>query len=212
MTIRVGIVDDHQLFAKSLATLIETFEGFKVMVVAINGDDLIEKFKTLKKLPDIMLVDVEMPVMDGMETAQWLRRNHPSIRLVALSMNHKEHIVINMIRSGCCTYLIKDISPDVLHEALGEVYQNNYYNSDIHRNSLGKLMVQFENVMGNFSEKEIEFLRLASTELTYREIADIMNMSERTIDGYRQSIFEKMKVQSRTGMVLEGIRLGLLKL
>jgi DNA-binding NarL/FixJ family response regulator len=211
MKINIGLVDDHVLFSKSLATLLHTFNGFEVIVDARNGAELIEKFNTLTPLPDIMLIDVEMPVMNGPQTTKALREKYPEMRLVALSMNDNDNSVINMVRAGCCSYLLKDCSPEILERALREVYVNSYYNSEIHHNSLGKLLITYQHVIPP-SDAEIEFLKLAARELSYREIANIMNLSERTIDGYRSSLFEKLNVQSRTGMVLEAMRRGLIKL
>jgi len=211
MKINIGLVDDHVLFSKSLATLLHTFDGFEVVVDARNGVELLEKCRSLKPLPDIMLIDVEMPVMNGPQTAKALREKYPEMRLVALSMNDNDGSVINMVRAGCCSYLLKDSSPEILEQALREVYINSYYNSEIHNNSLGKLLITYQHATP-LSDSEIEFLKLAGSELSYREIANVMSLSERTIDGYRSSLFDKLKVQSRTGMVLEAMRRGLIKL
>ncbi|MCW5910129.1 MAG: response regulator transcription factor [Cyclobacteriaceae bacterium] len=211
MHINIGIVDDHVLFGKSLATLLHTFEGFQVVVDARNGAELLDKCSKLKQLPDIMLIDVEMPVMNGQETAQALKNNYPAIRLVALSVNKSDNSVISMMRAGCCSYLLKDSPPRVLEQALREVYVNSYYNSEIHNNSLGKLLVTYKDAPP-FTEAEMEFLRLACSEITYKQIAEAMNVSARTVDGYRSNLFEKLNVQTRTGMILEAMRRGLLKL
>jgi DNA-binding NarL/FixJ family response regulator len=211
MKVTIGLVDDHVLFSKSLTTLLHTFDGFEVVVDARNGIELLEKCRTLAALPDIMLIDVEMPVMNGPQTAKALREKYPEMRLVALSMNDNDGSVINMVRAGCCSYLLKDSSPEILEQALREVYVNSYYNSEIHNNSLGKLLIAYQHAVP-LSDSEIEFLKLAGSELSYREIAQIMNLSERTIDGYRSSLFDKLKVQSRTGMVLEAMRRGLIRL
>jgi DNA-binding NarL/FixJ family response regulator len=211
MDIKIGLVDDHALFSKSLTILLHTFEGFQVVVDARNGAELLEKCEDLKSVPDIMLIDVEMPVMNGQQTAQALRKKYPDMRLVALSMNDNDGSVINMVRAGCCSYLLKDSSPEVLEQALREVYVNSYYNSEIHNNSLGKLLITYQNTTP-FSNMEMEFLKLACSEIPYREIAKRMNLSGSTIDGYRSSLFDKLKVQTRTGMILEALRRGLIKL
>ncbi len=212
MKIDIGLVDDHQLFLKSLTLLLKSFEGFEVVVEACNGKDLQEKLKISSALPHIMLIDVEMPVMNGVETAKWLHQAHPTIKLVALSMNDKEQTVIDMIKAGCCSYLLKDIHPDELEHGLKEIFVKNYYNSGLKDANLMQVLLsnQTEAVF-QISEQEREFLQLATSDLTYKQIADAMNLSERTIDGYRQSLFSKLHAQSRTGMVLEAIRRGLVK-
>lgn len=211
MKIRIGIVDDHQLFRKSVSLMLNSL-GFEVVVDAKHGKELQEKLKPAM-VPDIMLIDVEMPVMNGVETARWLKLTHPSVRLVALSMNDKEHVIMGMIRVGCCSYLLKDTAPDVLEYALREVYHKSYYNSDINDSNLGRLVIEHQSEFAaSYTEKELEFLRLACTDLTYKQIGTKMKVSERTVDGLRESLFSKLNVVSRTGMVMEGIRKGLIKL
>lgn len=213
MKINVGLVDDHQLFNKSLSMLLSGFPDFVVVVDATNGIDLQQKLKSTDILPDIMLIDVFMPEMDGIATARWLKTTYPSMRLVALSMNDKEQTIMDMLKAGCCTYLLKDTHPDELESALKEVYIHNFYNSNLHDVKLGKLLLINQNGdVPLFGDREKEFLQLASSDMTYKQLAAIMNVSERTIDGYREELFFKLKVQSRTGMVLEAFKRGLVKL
>jgi len=211
MKINIGLVDDHQLFSKSLTLLINSFKDFEVILNARNGKDLQEKFETSRLHPDIMLVDVEMPVMNGLDTTRWLKKTHPDIRVIALSMNAQEQIIIDMIKAGCCSYLLKETAPEELEHALHEVFRKNYYNSELSKTYLSTLISNQEGLI-QLSENEREFLNLACTELTYRQIAVQMNLTERTIDGYRESIFKKLHTQSRTGMVLEAVRRGLVSI
>lgn len=212
MKINIGLVDDHQLFLKSLSMLLSSVPDFEVVVEASHGKDLQQKLQANAPLPDIMLIDVEMPEMNGLETARWLHTTHPSVRLVALSMNDKEQTVIDMIKAGCCSFLLKDTHPDELERALKEIYTKNYYNSDLNKTNLAHLiMTNQSGIVFQVGEKEREFLQHATTDLTYKQIATLMNLSERTIDGYRESLFFKLQVQSRTGMVMEAIRKGLVK-
>ena len=210
LKIKIGLVDDHQLFSKSLSLLLATFKNFEVVIDAIHGKDLQEKLKSTTVVPDIMLIDVSMPVMDGPQTATWLRQAFPSIRLVALSMSDNQQTIIQMLMAGCCAYLFKDTHPDVLEKALEEVNQFGYYNPAISYQKESKGNEQ--NSKLHLSENELGFLKLACSDLTYKEVANQMKLSERTIDGYREALFEKLHVQSRTGMALEAIRRGLVKL
>ena len=124
-----------------------------------------------------------------------------------------EQTVIDMIKAGCCSFLLKDTHPDELELALHEVYSKNYYNTDINKVSLTELLLNDQfGMTSSTSENERTFLQHATSDLTYKQIALLMELSERTIDGYRESLFSKFKVQSRTGMVLEGIRRGLVKI
>lgn len=208
MKVNIGLADDQQLFLRSLAGLIDSFAGFQVTVDALNGEDLLRKLSLKEQsLPEILLIDVEMPVMNGIETVGLVAQRYPGIRMVALSMKDDDATIIHMIRAGCCAYLMKDIHPDELERALGEVRSRGYYNADSYNINFRRLLSFEEKTAGlRFTANERRFLQLASSDLTYKQIASQMNLSERTIDGYRESLFEKLNVQSRVGMVLEGIR------
>jgi DNA-binding NarL/FixJ family response regulator len=151
--------------------------------------------------------------MNGLQTAKWLHTTYPSVRMVALTMHEIEQTVIEMLKAGCCSYLVKNTHPEQLEKALIEIYLKNYFNSDINNTNLSELMLhnRYSSTLV-VGEREQEFLRYASSDLTYKEIASIMDLSQRTIDGYRESLFSKFNVQSRTGMVLEGIKRGLVKI
>lgn len=205
MKIKVGLVDDHQLFLKSVSLMLETMNNFEVVLEALNGQDLQQKLTAKAVLPDLMLIDVNMPVMDGVQTATWLQKQYPSIKLMALSMNDKETAIIKMFKAGCCAYLLKDVHPTVLEKALHEVYNKGYYNADAVQFNLGRLLSRMEKEV-MLSPKEAQFLQLACSEMTYKQIAAEMNVTERTVDGYREALFQKFGVQSRIGLCLEAIR------
>lgn len=212
MKISVALVDDHQLFLKSLALLISGFGSFEVIVEACNGKDLIEKINSRDLKPDIILIDVNMPVMNGVETATWCYENLPAARLAALSMNDNDKSVISMLKAGCCAYILKDTHPDDFEKGLHEIYSKGYYNSDACNINYRRLLISKAETEVKLTEKEKNFLQLACSEMTYKEIAGKMNLSERTIDGYREILFEKLNVQSRVGMCLEAIRREIVKL
>ena len=212
MKINIGIVDDHQLFLKSLSILIESFPTFDIVIDALNGESLLNKLASAKVHPDIMLLDVNMPVMDGAKTAAAIAAKYPVIKLVALSMKDDDTSVINMIKAGCCAYLLKDIHPDELEKALNEIYLKGYYNADVSNINYRRLIMKTKEETIVFSERERMFLKLACSDLTYKQISSQMQLSERTIDGYREALFEKLNVQSRVGMVLEALRRNLVSL
>jgi DNA-binding NarL/FixJ family response regulator len=212
MKINIGIVDDHQLFLKSLSVLIESFPTFKIVLDALNGEALLNKLATAETLPDILLLDVNMPVMDGANTATIISSKYPQIKMIALSMKDDDVSVIKMIKAGCCAYLLKDIHPDELEKALNEVYTKGYYNADISNINYRRLILKTNEQEIVFTERERTFLKLACSDFTYKQIAMQMHLSERTIDGYREALFQKMNVQSRTGMALEALRRNLVSL
>ncbi len=203
----IGIADDQQLFLRSLIKLIDTFDNFEVIIDASNGKELIQKLGSSSLRPDIILVDVNMPVLAGPSTVKHISENYPDIRIVALSMKDDDISILEMLRAGCCAYLIKDIHPLELEKALKEIQVHGYYNSDrtnIHYRRL--ILKANEEVTMKLTEREQEFLELACSDLTYKDIANRMSLAERTIDGYRESLFKKFDVKSRVGMVLEAIR------
>lgn len=213
MKIKVGLVDDHQLFLRSLSLMLETLKCFQVVVEALNGQDLQKKMAPLQELPDLMLIDVNMPVMDGIATTSWLQQHYPSIKLVALTMNDKDNAIIKMFRAGCCAYLLKDVHPTVLEKALHQVHEQGYFNADSAQFNPGRLLNKTGfDARPVLTAKEHDFLKLACSELTYKQIAGKMNLSERTIDGYREILFQKLEVKSRVGLCLEALRRELVSL
>lgn len=213
MKTKIGLVDDHQLFLKSLSLMIESFGSYEVILEALNGKDLQDKIKGKKELPEMILLDVNMPLMNGKETATWLTEHHPEIKIVALSMNADDKAIISMIKAGCCGYLLKDTHPTELEKALDEINKRGYYNGDVGNINFRRLLAKSDEKDGlALSEKEQQFLTFACSELTYKQIAAKMFLSERTIDGYREALFKKFNVQSRVGLALEALRKELVSL
>lgn len=207
ITITVGIADDERLFVKSLATLINTFPRFKTVIDALSGEDLLHTLETGTVQPDIILLDVNMKGIDGIETATRISQKFPVIKLAALSMKDDNTTIISMLKAGCCAYLVKDINPDELEKALDEISMKGYYNADAANINYRRLITQNKKEESlQLTEREKSFLQLACSDMTYKQIAAQMHLSERTIDGYRDSIFEKFNVQSRVGMAMEAIR------
>jgi DNA-binding NarL/FixJ family response regulator len=205
MRITIGVVDDERLFMKGLSALIDTFPSCTTVLEAINGQDLQTQMEVAATRPEILLMDVNMPLLDGPGAVRLIRKNYPLVRMVALSLKDDDATIIRMIKEGCCAYLCKSIHPVELEKALVEVYTKGYYNADL-SNLRARDLLAFEQRRVNLSDREIYFVSLSCSDLTYKQIAAKMGLSDRTIDGYRDSVFEKLGVSSRTGMVLEAIR------
>jgi DNA-binding NarL/FixJ family response regulator len=209
-TILIALVDDHRLFRSGIASLINNFEGFMVLFEASNGQELIQKISPKFK-PDIILLDINMPVMNGTNTAQWLKIKYPEISVVVLSMFDDAEKVLAMLKLGVKGYLLKDAEPNEFEQALKKVSTGEVYYPEF----VTRLLLDSFNPPGNqirLIGREAEFLKLASTELTYKEIAMQMSVSARTVDGYRDSLFEKLQIKSRVGLVLYAIKNNLIEL
>jgi len=215
MTTKIAIVDDHELMAKALSGLVQKFNGFDVIFEVSSGAALIERLR-LSMIPDIILLDVSMPDMDGYEVSFWLKSNHPEIKILALSMNDKEDAIIKMLRNGARGYLLKGCKPQELKEALESLSSKGFYYTDYITSRLIKGLTSENTTQPadqlGLNDREKRFIELACSDLTYVEIADKMCISPRTVDGYRESVFLKMNVKSRVGMVLEAIKLKVVDL
>lgn len=212
--ISVVLVDDHVLLRSGLAGMLKE-SGYQVIFEADNGKEFTEKLSP-SRLPDIVLLDINMPQMDGYATASWLKTNYPDIKILALSMYDDEEAIIKMLKRGARGYILKDSHPSELKAAIDSLAAKGFYYSEM---VTGRLMRTIMDDPGiekakedNLADREIEFLKLTATELTYKEIAEQMHLSPRTIDGYRDSLFEKLGIKSRVGLVLYAIKNGIVKL
>jgi two-component system invasion response regulator UvrY len=210
MKTTIAIVDDHELMAKALSGLVQKYDDYDVLYEVFGGKELIQRIK-LNMVPDIVLLDINMPEMDGYETALWLKNNYPEIKILALSMNDKEESIVKMLRNGAGGYLLKGCKPHELKQALDSIVQKGFYYTEYITSQLIKSLnpETFQNPLDllGLNDRETQFIKLSCSDLTYAEIADKMCVSPRTVDGYRESVFQKMNVKSRVGMVLEAIRL-----
>jgi DNA-binding NarL/FixJ family response regulator len=201
--ILIAIVDDHTLFRDGVAALMAEFDELQVVFEAENGEQM-QHLLAKHPLPQVILMDINMPVMDGYLATKWVKDNYPQIRVLALSMFEEDKAVIRMIKSGAGGYVLKESKPRELLHAIKTINEKGVY---INEMVSGKLVRKVADDDGpEFSRKEFEFLRLCCSELTYKEIADLMFVSPRTVDNYRESLFQKLNLKTRTGLVLYAIQ------
>jgi DNA-binding NarL/FixJ family response regulator len=205
----IAIVDDHSMFRKGLAALINLFPNYEVLLDAGNGKELIRQLQP-DNLPHILLLDIAMPEMDGYATAAWVKQQHPEIKILALSTMDGETAIIKMIKNGAKGYLMKDSEPAELKQAFDDVLAMGYYYNDVVSRKLAQSV--FNNAEGKDSAisrmtgRELQFLQLACSEKTYKQIAAEMFVSQRTVDGYREALFQKLSISTRVGLAIYAIK------
>lgn len=205
----IAIVDDHILIAQAIKGIIANFEDFETICECENGQELIDKINTYNVLPDIVLLDISMPVMDGFQTADWLQKNHPEVLVMVLSMQNDEQSVIKMVKNGAKSYLLKNSHPRELESALLKLVENGFYYpewaSKIIFSSINKTSNE---ALSKLTDREKEFLKYTITEKSYKEIAELMFCSPRTVESYRDNLFEKLNLKSRVGLAVYAIKNG----
>lgn len=207
-TIQIAIVDDHTLFRQGLTSLLSEYPEIRVAFEAANGAEMKDRLSTAPA-PDVVLMDINMPVMDGFESTQWLKQFHPDVKVLALSTFEDDKPIIKMLKNGAGGYLVKESRIADVVQAIRTIHEQGYFLNELISAKMlrsiqdnptpGALQVQL-------SDNEITFLRLCCSELTYKEIAAEMKLSPHTIDNYRQELFDRLAIKSRTGLVLFAIK------
>jgi DNA-binding NarL/FixJ family response regulator len=211
MTNSIAIIDDHILIAKALTGIIENFKQFNVLYECENGKALQEKCLVKKNIPDIVLLDISMPIMDGFETAAWLKETHPEVLIMALSMQDDEQSLIKMIKCGAKGYLLKNVHPAELEKALDALVKNGSYFPDWATSKVFMSLTNDNTATKNniqITAREKEFLQYSITEMSYKEIAEKMFCSPRTVESYRDALFEKLDLKTRVGLAVYAIKNG----
>lgn len=206
--IQVVVADDHVLLRQALCNMINTFPGYTVLFQASNGKEL-KPLIQQHGIPDIVLLDINMPIMDGFETTKWLYLHYPQIKVLVLSMLSDDRTIIRMLRQGAKGYLLKNADPQELNEALDSIMNKDVYLSEYISGKIVSGLNRYadrEEAPVFLSDKEKEFLQWVCSELAYKDIADKMNLSARTIDDYRQTLFMKLNVHSRIGLAIYAIK------
>lgn len=178
---------------------------YEIVLEAMDGEKLAGLIQP-EALPEVIIMDINMPRKDGFESISWLNEHYPQIHVLVLSMVGQEESIVRMIKYGVKGYLTKDIDPDVLHEALQTVVQGRFYYTDFLSKKLIHAIQEDDRV--TLTERELKFIKLACTEMTYQQIADEMCVSPKTVDGYRKALFEKLKVKSRVGLAMYAVNNG----
>lgn len=208
--IKIALADDHAILRKGVAEILSKFENMSVIIEAGHGVELLSKMEAAPELPDVCILDINMPEMNGYDTAIEIKKRWPAIRMLALSMYDTELNVIKMLRNGANGYVLKDSDPEELRFAISEVHRHGFYHSELVTGRMLHILHDSENRMNaEMNDREKQFLEYCCTEFTYKEIADKMFLSPRTIDGYREALFKKLNVTTRTGLAVYAIKAGI---
>jgi DNA-binding NarL/FixJ family response regulator len=213
--IKLAIADDHKIFRNGVKAVLDDIDGFDVVLEASNGAELIEGLS--KKQPDVILMDIKMPQMDGIQATSFIKKNFGQMKVLALSMYNEDSYILDMMRAGASGFLVKSAEPEEIIEAVKTVYERDYYfNGHLSISLIKRLSATSEqpNIVQSkveFSDREKDILKLVCQEYSNQEIADRVFLSVRTVEGYRARLFEKTKSKNLVGLVIFAIKAGYLK-
>ncbi|MCU0326224.1 MAG: response regulator transcription factor [Spirosomaceae bacterium] len=210
-TIRLAVVDDHSLFRKGMISILNQVADFEVVLDATNGREFLDKL--VQQTIDLVLLDLQMPELDGIKTTEILREKYPEIKIIILSMHDEDQFVLHLMEIGANGYLLKDTDPDEVEKAIKKVIETDHYFSDFVSKVMLRKMTrktQQDNKLFNYktdlSDREIQVLKLICDGLTTTEIGDIVCLSPRTVEGHRLRMMEKLGVKNTAGLVAYAIK------
>ncbi len=206
--ISVAVADDHPALVKGLRFILEAYKDYKVSIEAYNGAELIEKIEQAPIKPDVCLLDISMPVMNGFEALTIIKQRWKSIKVIMQSTYYNEFNILKAFREGASAYLPKDANPQEIKSAIDTVCADGFHYSEWEKEHVLP-HIQDKTILTTINDKEIEFLKHICSEMTYEDIAAVIGKSTRTVEGYRDALFQKLKLKNRTELALFAIRSGL---
>jgi len=213
--INLAIADDHKIFRNGLKATLEDCPDFKLLIEASNGKELIGQLAT--RMPDVVLMDIKMPEMDGMQTTAYMHQHFKQVKVLALSMHNEDKYIVDMMKAGASGYLLKNAEPEEIIEAIQTVYDKGFYFNEHLSVTLIKQLAgpgSYADGAGqqqiDLNDREIEVLRLVCQEHSNQEIADKIFLSVRTVEGYRARLFEKTGSKNLVGLVIFAIKRGII--
>jgi two-component system, NarL family, response regulator DegU len=207
---KVYIADDHTLFRKAMVNLLQTFDGVSEVKDAENGKELLTLIKY--EVPDVAIVDLQMPVMDGAETCEHIINKYPGVKIIILTMHDSDKYVLHMMEMGVHAFLLKNTEPDELEKALHSVVEKDFYHNEwvvsIMRKNVRSQRPNFSN--DELTDREKQIVQLVCRELSSKQIADKLSVSERTIENHRATIMKKLSVKNTIGLVHYAYQSGIM--
>lgn len=212
-TIKIAIADDYKIYRDGLKVGLSADENLEVITEADNGEDLLKQLETFS--PDVIIMDLKMPIMDGMEATKAVRKKYPAIKVLVVTMYEDDKFIIHMMENGANGYLLKNAEPDEIRKSIYAVHENGYYFNDLVNKALLKKLVLKNNLKPSFNqnveltEREQEVLKLICEEKTAAEIGKQIFLSPRSVEGIRQRLIEKVGVRNSAGLVMFAVKSGL---
>ncbi len=211
--IKIAIADDYKIYRDGPKVGLSADENLEVIMEADNGEDLLKALETTT--PDVILMDLKMPIMDGMEATKAVRKKYPSIKVLVVTMYEDDKFIIHMMENGANGYLLKNAESEEIRRSIYAVHENGYYFNDVVNKALLKKLVLKNNLKPSFNqnidltEREQEVLKLICEEKTAAEIGKEIFLSPRSIEGIRQRLIEKIGVRNTAGLVMFAVKNGL---
>lgn len=213
--IKIAIADDYKIFREGLKVGLSSDQDLDVMLEADNGEDLIKELET--HAPDVVLMDLKMPVMDGMEATKEIRKKYPNVKVLVVTMYDDDKFIIHLMEIGANGYLLKNAEPEEIKRSIHAVHENGYYFNDLVNKALLKKLVMKNNFKPSFNqnidltERELQVLKLICEEKTAVEIGKEIFLSPRSVEGIRQRLIEKVGVRNTAGLVMFAIKNGIVE-
>lgn len=211
VSIRVAYADDQVAVRKGIVSFMKSFDGISIEIEADHGQDLIRQIEKAARRPDVIMLDIHMPQLDGFETVRALKERWPDTRILVLTGFDTEVYLIQMINMGVNGYLLKSVHPDKIKMALESIYDYGFYYNDISEEHFFKRVKKKEILLPHFTERELEYLKYCPTDLNYRQIASKMGTTVKAIDGYTARLCEKLHVKGRIGLAICAIHFGIVQ-
>lgn len=211
--IKIAIADDYKIYRDGLKVGLSADDNMQIIGEADNGEDLMKALETIS--PDVILMDLKMPLMDGMEATKQVRKKYPSIKVLVVTMYEDDKFIIHLMENGANGYLLKNAEPDEIRKSIYAVHENGYYFNDVVNKALLKKLVLKNNLKPSFNqnidltEREQEVLKMICEEKTAAEIAKEIFLSPRSVEGIRQRLIEKVGVRNTAGLVMFAVKNGI---
>ena len=213
--IKIAIADDYKIFRDGLKVGLLNDDNLEVVLEADNGEDLLTGFD--KNLPDVVIMDLKMPIMDGMEATKIIKKKYATVKVLVVTMYEDDKFIIHLMENGANGYLLKNADADEIKKSIYAVHENGYYFNDLVNKALLKKLVLKGNFKPSFNqnveftERELEVLKLICEEKTAAEIGKEIFLSPRSVEGIRQRLIEKVGVRNTAGLVMFAIKNGIIE-